>query len=97
MSNTYKDKLKGIEKRISWKNWEHETPLKRKRFEKKYHYITSYHYDWLNGTPHDWITEMMEKPKRAQTRELLSIVLHLEDYEDSPEFPLARKPHIYYW
>lgn len=95
MSDTYKDKLKGIEGRITWKNWEHEIPNKRKTFEKKYHYTS--HYHWLESTPHYWITEMMETPKRAQTRELLNIVMHLEDYEDSPEFPLAKKPHIYYW
>lgn len=53
---------------------------------------TKHHYEWMN-TPSWWIKEMMTVKQRAQTRQLLhKVALGCE-----PLFPLAKKPHIYYW
>ena len=38
-----------------------------------------------------------EKPMRRQTRDLLIGTKKLQDYEETMEFPLHKKPHIYYW
>lgn len=60
---------------------------------------------WVKKTPYWkwwsspgwWVREMMTRPQRAKTRELINEVKKLDDLENAPEFPLARKPHIYYW
>lgn len=47
-------------------------------------------------TPSAWTHTMMTVPHRAKTRMLIR---RIEKGEDSEGFnwPLARKPHIYYW
>jgi len=48
-------------------------------------------------TPNWWINAMMTRPQRAEVHRLLVITQRLTDLENTPEFPLAKKPHIYYW
>lgn len=60
----------------------------------------NYHSDGYRGmssTPGWWVNEFMTRPQRAKTRALTHKVMALDDLEDAPEFPLAKKPHIYYW
>jgi hypothetical protein len=40
---------------------------------------------------------MMTRPQRQEVRRLIKHATELVDYEDAPLFPLAKKPHIYYW
>lgn len=49
------------------------------------------------STPSHWVHDMMTVPQRAETRRLLQVLHRLHDLEDSPEFPLSKKPHMYYW
>ena len=65
-----------------------ETPPKRKRWKDEWH--------WMN-TPGWWIKERMTVPQRAEVRQLKQKVMRLVDLEDAPEFPLVKKPHVYYW
>ena len=53
--------------------------------------------DWFMHTPMWWHHEMHTKPRRAKTRVATQRVYKLIDYEDAEEFPLDKKPHIYYW
>lgn len=50
------------------------------------------------GTPSWWINEFMTVPQRQEVRRLVHKVRHLP-LEDAGElmFPLAKKPHHYYW
>ena len=52
---------------------------------------------WNMATPSWWTNEMLTRPQRRKTRVLENTVLLLEDYEDAPEFPLAKKPEKWYW
>jgi hypothetical protein len=52
--------------------------------------------EWMT-TPGWWIREMMTVAQRAQVRALLWKVERLKDFEDAPLFPLAKRPHLYYW
>jgi hypothetical protein len=52
---------------------------------------------WLRVTPGWWTRVMMTRPQRAETRQLIEKVKRLDDLEESPLFPLAKKPHQYYW
>jgi hypothetical protein len=54
-------------------------------------------WGWLSATPGWWTRAIMTRPQRAKTRQLLGKVKHLDDLEEAPLFPLAKKPHIYYW
>ena len=49
------------------------------------------------STPSWWIHDTNTIKERGQTRLAIQKVYKLIDYEDSPEFPLDKKPHIYYW
>ena len=60
------------------------TPPKRKRYTNSWHWMT---------TPSWWIHEMMEKPLRAKIRKAEQIAL----VEGDAVFPLAKKPHQYFW
>jgi len=53
--------------------------------------------DWCMTTPSSWIHDTSTIKERQQTRNLLQQVYKLIDYEDSPEFPLDKKPYEYYW
>lgn len=68
--------------------WQMADKPKRKRHKEEWH--------WMN-TPHWFIREFMTVKQRAQVRSLERKVLQLIDVEDAPLFPLAKKPHIYYW
>jgi hypothetical protein len=50
----------------------------------------------ISHTPSWWIHDMMTVKARGQERVLLNKVLAGED-ADGMTWPLARKPHIYYW
>ena len=52
---------------------------------------------WMSINPHEWNRLMMTKPQRAKTRTLLELVLKLKNLEEAPLFPLAKRPHVYYW
>ena len=52
---------------------------------------------WNMTTPSWYNRDYHTKPRRAKTRKAIQQVLKLADYEDAPEFPLDKKPHIYYW
>jgi len=52
---------------------------------------------WNMSTPSWWIHDTSTIRERQQTRNLLQQVYKLIDYEDSPEFPLDKKPYEYYW
>jgi hypothetical protein len=52
---------------------------------------------WLQATPSWWIRDMMTRPQRQEVRRLIKRTTELVDYEDAPLFPLAKKPHVYYW
>jgi hypothetical protein len=52
---------------------------------------------WLEATPSWWIRDMMTRPQRQEVRRLIKRTMELVDYGDAPLFPLAKKPHIYYW
>jgi len=39
----------------------------------------------------------MTKPKRAETTRLLKKVGRIPNIEDAPEFPVAKKPHKYFY
>jgi hypothetical protein len=40
---------------------------------------------------------MMTRPQRREVRRLVKRTMELVDYEYAPLFPLAKKPHHYYW
>ena len=53
--------------------------------------------DWNMSTPSWWIHDTSTIKERGHTRVAIQKVYKLIDYEDSPEFPLDKKPHEYYW
>lgn len=53
-------------------------------------------WNWM-GTPSWWIRQMMTRPQRQEVRRLVKRTMELVDCEDAPLFPLAKKPHKYYW
>ena len=54
-------------------------------------------YNFYSRAP-SWHTNLFcHRPARRKEKSLCRKVKYLEDYEDSPEFPLARKPFVYYW
>lgn len=58
-----------------------------------------FHSDNLRAmsTPSWWVREYMTAPQRQEVRRLVRKVLLMSDLEDTPLFPLAKKPHLYYW
>jgi len=53
--------------------------------------------DWRMTAPSWWIHDFHTIKERTRTRMVLQKVYKLIDYEDSPEFPLDKKPYVYYW
>ena len=51
---------------------------------------------WMT-TPGSWTRLMMTRPQRQRVRKLSDDLKRLADLEDAPEFPVAKKPHAYYW
>lgn len=39
----------------------------------------------------------MTRPQRQEVRRLVKRTMELVNYEGAPLFPLAKKPHHYYW
>jgi len=62
--------------------------------------LRHYHSDagWCMSIPSWWIREFMTVPQRQEVRRLVNKIHHLS-LEDAAElmFPLAKKPHEYYW
>lgn len=62
--------------------------------------LARYHSDkgWSMNTPSWWVREFMTVPQRQEVRRLIHKV-HRLSLEDAAElmFPLAKKPHEYYW
>lgn len=59
-----------------------------------------YHKDNRPGyysPPKSFRKEYMIKPERRKTRDLLSKVKVLLEYDDAPLFPHHKKPKEYYW
>jgi hypothetical protein len=57
---------------------------------------TKHHLEWMN-TPGWWIRQYMTRPQRSRTQAVIAKVFKLADLEDAPEFPLAKKPFLYFW
>lgn len=71
------------------------TDKKRIAYETaKYHSDACY---TMQSTPSYWIHDYHTVPRRRKTRDLSKKILRLDNYEDAPEFPLDKKPYIYYW
>lgn len=66
------------------RTYHHGDKAKRRRFGKNWR--------WMN-TPSWWIREFMTAPQRREVRDLLAKL----DPENPPLFPLAKKPHLYFW
>lgn len=64
------------------------TPPKRARHQ--------HCWEWMN-TPSWWIREFMTAPQRAQTRNMLASIHKVHFLDEVPGFPLAKKPHCYFW
>lgn len=79
-----------------WKNMGYAAHWHDESWE---HYILGIHKDgtWAYSTPSWWIKEMHTVPRRAKEHIQIQKVYKLIDYEDVEEFPLDKKPHIYYW
>lgn len=79
-----------------WKNLGYSLHWYEETWEE---YLLSTHKDgtWTYSTPGWWNKEMHTRPKRVKTRLGIQKVYKLIDYEDTEEFPLDKKPHVYYW
>lgn len=54
------------------------------------------HFYWMT-TPSHWNNQYHTRPRRAKERDLLRKVLKDEVDAEDTVWPLAKKPHIYYW
>lgn len=109
MSNTYKHKKKGfinaLEKQHDTYGWLCSTSvnLVNEEYKRKYGRIDwwddIYGYNYYSRDPSWWRRLMQEKPARRETKMLCREITKANDPEWAEEvvFPLARKPHIYYW
>lgn len=88
----FKDNLRD-EKWLSYLYVDLPIDVVRKRYRAHYH-SDSYR---CMSTPSWWVNVQMTRPQRQQVRRLLSKVMLLRDLEDTPLFPLGKKPHEYYW
>lgn len=52
---------------------------------------------WVMTTPSWWVRMTETVPQRAEVRQLISKVLRLKDLEETPLFPLAKRPSVYCW
>lgn len=63
--------------------------------------LARYHSDngWSMNTPSWWVRDFMTEPQRQEVRRLIHQVRRSACLEDAGEimFPLAKKPHHYYW
>lgn len=54
-------------------------------------------YWCYKSTPSAWINRKMTRPQRVIVRALSRSIVKGGDREGDVLFPLAKKPHIYYW
>ena len=90
-----------------WKDW----LMKPDRLERDYPNLSyadavkkataCYHSDGSRTmtTPSWWVRMSMTVPQRAKVRALCRVVekMKLDELIDYPVFPLAKKPHKYFW
>ena len=95
MSRTYRRRRGDT----TWKDWHRELPYYSRQFKDFQHFEARYHSDAHRNmsTPSWWINMAMTVRQRQEVRRLVHQVMRLIDLEDAPLFPLAKKPHIYYW
>lgn len=55
------------------------------------------HWYPYSSTPSAWTRIMMTRPARAEEHRMLSKLTRDAIDTDAGIFPLAKKPHIYYW
>jgi hypothetical protein len=89
------------------RTWHHGDKAKKRKFGLQYNQyldkvappkVKRWSDDWYwANTPGWWIALMHTTKRRRETRDLLMKTIRLKDYEDTPLFPLDKKPHIYYW
>lgn len=93
MSRTFHHGDRAKAKRFGYKHYHHlyEGDPARPKLKRNH-----CHWKWMRE-PNWFIREYMTIPQRAEVRNLISKVEHLVDLEDTPEFPLAKKPKLYYW
>lgn len=63
----------------------------RRRFEKE-----GTHWKWYRMTPSSWHQVYHHRPRRRKERQLEVKIMKGED-PDGLAWPVARKPHNYYW
>lgn len=104
MSRTYRRKKEPVPSWVT-RDWVRvsgyyyiSVPMTDKKAKKRA--LAKYHSDaerTMKQVPSWWIRNFHTVQERVITRDLTRKVLKLADYEDSPEFPLDKKPYIYYW
>lgn len=90
----YKKEFEG--RNTHWENLGYGTHWYAESWEE---WLRDVHKDgtWTMSTPSSWNKAYHTKPRRAKTRMAIQKVYKLIDYEDEVNFPLDKKPHIYYW
>lgn len=53
-------------------------------------------WHWYRSTPSSWNIVFHHRPKRREIKRLEQKILKGED-PDNIAWPMARKPHVYYW
>lgn len=97
MSRTYHHGSKAKARKFEGVGWgEHLSYIRPERGEllKRKRYVNN--WAWMK-TPGWWVHDMMTVPQRAEVRQLIGKTLRMQDVEDAPLFPLAKKPYDYYW
>ena len=73
--------------------------LTHKGWQKK-KLFAKYHADgtkMIMNTPGWWWNNTFHRPNRRITRDLITKIKKLLDYEEAPIFPHHRRPKEYYW
>lgn len=55
------------------------------------------HYYWLDNWPSAWDLVYHRRPPRRRTKALEGVVMRGDRDPDDIAWPLAKKPHLYYW
>ena len=80
-----------------WRNIHVDRERKEvKKLIAKWRSDNGWHGDF-GKNPGYWNHDYTEVPNRRKERDLLKKIPRLIDYEESPLFPLAKKPYEYYW
>ena len=51
---------------------------------------------WYMSTPSSWHIVVHHRPKRREVKRLEQLIVKGED-PDNIAWPIAKKPHVYYW